>query len=648
MAALAAGQGCQFELGQRVAEASGSAHGTVRYVGTVPTSKKTEAIYVGVEWDSDTRGKHDGSVTTGDGVKHQLFTCRDGCGSFVKPGKISSGISLLEATKERYDPSANLGMDEDKVLSTVENARTGEEVPVMLVGLRHINEKRKMGVISNVCFTGAPIATVGPAGQFAKACPKVESISLVNTLLSDWEEVGRLCGDIPKLRSLDLSSNRLVPFPLPLAAGSALRGAGGPCASVGSSFSNLVSITLNRMLGGAGAGGTGALSWAHVEALASIAPSLKELSLVDNGISSLASAGAAAKGGVGGEGEGECAAIEGFINLTTLVLSINLLSDWSEVWRLRRLPKLEQLHINGNRLRSVRWCGRAAQSESALSAAAAGVFAGTGSGAGNETKVEREDEGAVQAGGECCINPGASAKLYSGDDVVAQALKIQKEKIERKKALVTADTPFPALRILTLANNALESWASVDALNHLVFLDNLRVLQGNSGLRAHLPGVSVHHEAIARLPELSTLDGSPVKARARRDAELIYLRGALYEPLSSGEWDRWEAAMKGRGGGKGAQAEVRSLQGLFSDSLRSRHRAPRRALLQEITTQNTIPLLPSQRRYRKDLPLSSSCTHRSRGCSQSTGSRTCLALVARGWAMAQRVAGRPPNESQSP
>ena len=551
MAALATGQGGQggvaFDLGQRVADAKSSAHGTVRYVGTVPTSKKAEAVYVGVEWDSDKRGKHDGSVTTEDGAKHQLFTCRAGCGSFVKPGKICAGTSLLEATKERYDPSANLGMEEDKVLSTVENARTGEEVPVMLVGLRHINEKRKMGVISNVCFTGAPIATVGPAGQFAKACPKVESMALVNTLLDDWEEVGRICGDIPKLRSLDLSSNRLVPFPLPLAAASALRGVGGPCASVGSSFASLVSLTLNRMLGGAGPRGTGALSWAHVEALASIAPSLKELSLVDNGISSLAGREAGGEaGGEAGEGEGEePAAIEGFANLTTLILSINLISDWGEVWRFRRLPKLEQLHVNGNRLRSVRWWGKKVQAESTGAEAAAAVAAATAAAAAaSETKAGSSAVGTTRRGGECCINPGASAKLYSGDDVVAQALKVQTENMERKRALLTADTSFPALRILTLANNALEGWDSVEALNNLIFLENLRVLQGNSGLRAHLPGVSAHHEAIARLPDLSTLDGSPVKARARRDAELIYLRGALYQALSSGDWDRWEAERK--------------------------------------------------------------------------------------------------------
>lgn len=42
--------------------------GTVRYVGTVENSL---GIWLGVEWDDPTRGKHDGSK---DGK--QYFTCR--------------------------------------------------------------------------------------------------------------------------------------------------------------------------------------------------------------------------------------------------------------------------------------------------------------------------------------------------------------------------------------------------------------------------------------------------------------------------------------------------------------------------------------------------------------------------------------------
>ena len=40
--------------------------GTIRYAGTVATSKKDPAaVWYGVEWDDATRGKHDGAVEAG-------------------------------------------------------------------------------------------------------------------------------------------------------------------------------------------------------------------------------------------------------------------------------------------------------------------------------------------------------------------------------------------------------------------------------------------------------------------------------------------------------------------------------------------------------------------------------------------------------
>ena len=65
--ALCDAMAAPFEIGARIVDKKGS-RGTVRYVGPVATSKSADAVYVGVEWDDNTRGKHDGAVTTkGDG-----------------------------------------------------------------------------------------------------------------------------------------------------------------------------------------------------------------------------------------------------------------------------------------------------------------------------------------------------------------------------------------------------------------------------------------------------------------------------------------------------------------------------------------------------------------------------------------------------
>jgi len=65
-----------FTDGQLIQDTDGK-YGTVRYIGTVATSRKNpDAVWIGIEWRDDTRGKHDGAVTvkkTGEVVRY--FTC---------------------------------------------------------------------------------------------------------------------------------------------------------------------------------------------------------------------------------------------------------------------------------------------------------------------------------------------------------------------------------------------------------------------------------------------------------------------------------------------------------------------------------------------------------------------------------------------
>ena len=62
-----------------------------------------QVIYLGVEWDDATRGKHDGSAVskaTGEAVQH--FSCAMGAGSFVKPKMLSRGETFGDVMRRRY------------------------------------------------------------------------------------------------------------------------------------------------------------------------------------------------------------------------------------------------------------------------------------------------------------------------------------------------------------------------------------------------------------------------------------------------------------------------------------------------------------------------------------------------------------------
>ncbi|ETO14525.1 hypothetical protein RFI_22840 [Reticulomyxa filosa] len=93
-------------LGERI-ECEGS-YGIIRYVGPVATSQKADAVWFGIEWEAQNRGKHDGSVVTSDGqVQMQnttvrYYTCPPNQGSFIKPPKAKFGRDLLNVIKDRF------------------------------------------------------------------------------------------------------------------------------------------------------------------------------------------------------------------------------------------------------------------------------------------------------------------------------------------------------------------------------------------------------------------------------------------------------------------------------------------------------------------------------------------------------------------
>lgn len=69
--------------------------GTIRYIGPVSGH---DGEWIGVDWDDDSGGKHDGTVN---GTRY--FSARtSSSGSFVRSKGLSAGISLLDAIYRRY------------------------------------------------------------------------------------------------------------------------------------------------------------------------------------------------------------------------------------------------------------------------------------------------------------------------------------------------------------------------------------------------------------------------------------------------------------------------------------------------------------------------------------------------------------------
>ncbi|KAJ9518795.1 hypothetical protein QJQ45_026091, partial [Haematococcus lacustris] len=339
---------------------------TVHYVGTVAGQ---DGEWVGVEWDDQQRGKHDGC--TG-GVRY-FQTNAPTAASFVKIGKVQAGYGVAEALEARYsNQRGELGEVEEREMyvHTVRRRRVqihvvgvdriqqqqsqlGELVSARLVGAA-VSHVVRAGAMLSPCLAAAPSAAPcsspcsmllqGDAKRLASACPRLTELDLTGNLIGDWTSfVPALMQACTSLQTLNLSDNRL--------------GFGSVPGSI-HSLPRLRVLVLNDCHA----------SWHDVLALEPQLPALQELHLSGNGLHDLAgqAPAPASPAAAGGEQlEGTCLAlVTGFTALQVLSLEDNALKDWQEVARLQQLPSLTTLILSHNPLTSVSYPG--------------GVQAGTG------------------------------------------------------------------------------------------------------------------------------------------------------------------------------------------------------------------------------------------------------------------------------
>lgn len=145
--------------GARVAIGKDRDKATVRYVGPVAGQA---GLWVGVEWDDPSRGKHDGS--TG-GAKYFDVAGGPTAGSFVRSEKVAPGAPLLAALRARYNneaaegaPGAAAACDRAVYVPSASGAR---RVLVELVGEEEVTRRqRRTELLERARVVGAGVAGV--------------------------------------------------------------------------------------------------------------------------------------------------------------------------------------------------------------------------------------------------------------------------------------------------------------------------------------------------------------------------------------------------------------------------------------------------------------------------------------------------------
>jgi len=258
--------------------------------------------------------------------------------------------------------------------------------------------------------------------------------------------------------------------------------------------------------------------------------------------------------------------------LAELDLSGTLLASWEAVADVAgRLPSLVSLDLTRCRL------GAPAGDLSGLSRLETLVLNATGAGLADAAELARSaarlahlhlcGNGVASLPGDLGALRGVRTLSLDGNALSWEAVAplgalpgLERLQLSGNRALsgVSAPPPghFPALRALLLGHCAVDDWASVDALGAFPALAEAR-LSGNP-LLERAPGGG-RFEVIARVPGLTSLNGSSVRPSERRDAEIRYVRAVA----------AWAAAGGGRGDAEVAAAHPRfgHLRGVYGDAL---------------------------------------------------------------------------------
>jgi hypothetical protein len=180
----------------------GGALGTVRYYGPLTGTKGS---WIGVEWDDEGRGKHDGTYEG-----QRIFSCLSKSktiASFVRPTRpANSPRTFLEALHFKYGGKEEEGFLEKPVEIS---GKIVEEV-----GFEKIRQQQaelrelRIAVLDDIQLCGISREPRKPESlrriqdEIAQTCPNITELDLGWSLLETWQDVADICLPLTKLRTL--------------------------------------------------------------------------------------------------------------------------------------------------------------------------------------------------------------------------------------------------------------------------------------------------------------------------------------------------------------------------------------------------------------------------------------------------------------
>ena len=197
--------GKRVELNEKTAK--------IKYVGPLKHKKdyKENEIWLGLEWEDKTRGKHNGTV---EGFEYFKTTNGDNSGSLVKMTKVNIGQTFKGALGYKYNFYEEEGndyhKDVDKALEKDNFIVTDKKIiNIELVGKEKAAKKfSEFEYMPCIDLNYSYINSLGT--DLSNILPRLKELSLTRTLLTKWSEFLDILIQFKNLTLLNFSENILI------------------------------------------------------------------------------------------------------------------------------------------------------------------------------------------------------------------------------------------------------------------------------------------------------------------------------------------------------------------------------------------------------------------------------------------------------
>uniref|UniRef100_A0A1A9ZE46 Tubulin-specific chaperone E n=1 Tax=Glossina pallidipes TaxID=7398 RepID=A0A1A9ZE46_GLOPL len=292
----------RYPIGTRIT--IGAYSGTVRYIGEVCGYK---GIWMGIEWDDPTRGKHNGVVSG----KRYFYTMHPTAGSFIRSDKLGPFESLETAARERYLVDSAKSLDQQLIREAQESLQASL---FEVVGLEKLARKQsKFEQLTEISVAGSPVDSAGYLIEFTA----LATLNLSHTLIWNWQTIADICRQVSTLENLNLSCNR---FAAPTDS---------QIAELSSAFDNLQLINLRNC---------DFTDWFEIMQTARLWPHVTSIGLQENPINDISIVNTS----------------DVFKNLRELDLHRTKITDFGQICKLGNLEALVSLNLMENGIKEVK------------------------------------------------------------------------------------------------------------------------------------------------------------------------------------------------------------------------------------------------------------------------------------------------------